>query len=140
MSMKEDSVVNELDMISTILLPPEDGITDELTHFRTKNNPYFMLNTNEELQQYHLQSMINNYQQVAGNKLNRIMAEREMLSSQYSSVASTIAVERPKIKDMSPSQSSMRTSNRNFVFKNGYGKRGIRVPAKLRNFFGANVS
>lgn len=138
--LKEDSIVNEMDMISTILLPPEDAIPDHMQTVNALQNPYFIMKDNSDWHQYHFASMLNNYQQVTGNQYHRLMADREMLSSQYSSVASTIAPERPRMKESSPSLTSLSKANRNFSIKNGVGKRAIKVPAKLRNFFGTSTN
>lgn len=88
------SVVNELDMISTILLPPEDNIQDNLQQYRAMNNPYFTMKPSKDPQQYKFGSMLNNYQRVAGYENYRFVSERDMLSSQYSSVASVVAPEK----------------------------------------------
>lgn len=126
-------------MISTILLPPEDTVPENIMHTKAKDNPYFKTKPHENWHKYQIGSMINNYQQVAENQFHRFLSEREMLSSQYSSVASTIAPEKPKIKESSPSLRSLSNSNHNFMIRNKGHKR-IKVPAKLRNFFGTNTT
>jgi hypothetical protein len=94
--------VKELDKISSILLPPEDVEINNMNHFCTKQNPYFITNDEEYLNQYDFGSMLKSYQQVSPNEFYKFMSEREMLSSQYSSVASTIIADKHRAKDHSP--------------------------------------
>lgn len=59
------SAQNELDMISTILLPPEDTIYESFMKDNMKTNPYFILGQNKDI--YIQDSMINNYDQMMKN-------------------------------------------------------------------------
>lgn len=96
------SVVKELDKISSILLPPGDADMNNMNHFNAKQNPYFISNEDEYAHQHNLGSMLKCYQQVSPNEFYKFMSEREMLSSQYSSVASTIVGDKHRTKDHSP--------------------------------------
>lgn len=123
------SVVNELDKISTILLPPEDT-PENLAQHKSKQNPYFKQPDYDINSKYG--SMLNNYQQTAGLDSHRKVIERDMLSSQYSSVASTIANDKHMVM-MSPADSNHgKGTNRNFIIRNVSnkkrgGKNGKRV-------------
>lgn len=120
MSLKENddirSIVNELDMISTILLPPEDT-TENILHINPKQNTYFKKKTLEDLNEYRFGSMMKDYQQVSSNQFYKLLKDRDILSSQYSSVASTIGPEKNRFKDWSPSMKSMNNINRNLILK-----------------------
>lgn len=59
------SVINELDMISTILLPPEDAVYDSYMHDQMKSNTYF--NSGQSRDVYIQDSMISNYGQILKN-------------------------------------------------------------------------
>ena len=117
---KLSSAWNDLDMISTILLPPEDIIHEDLRQVKMKNNPYFTLNQNLNRDVYKQGSMLSNYQQVVGNDNYRFLSERELLSSQYSSATSTIIPENRQIRrnDVSPSLKSMNWIKKNFIIRN----------------------
>lgn len=106
---KVSSALNELDMISTILLPPEDIIQEDSNQIKMKNNPYFTLNQNLHRDIYKQGSMLSNYQQVVNNENYRFLSERELLSSQYSSATSTIIPENVHMRrnEVSPSLKSM---------------------------------
>lgn len=121
LSLKDEndigSFVNELDMISTILLPPEDVLPENMIHIKTKENPYFNHRGEEDYHQQRFASMLHNYQQVPNSEFYRFMYERDLLSSQYSSVASTIAQDKQRKKDSSPGIRSNSNSNRNFIIR-----------------------
>ena len=122
LSLKDEndigSFVNELDMISTILLPPEDVLPENMVHTKAKENPYFNHRGAEDNQhQQRFASMLHNYQQVPTSEFYRFMYERDLLSSQYSSVASTIAQDKNRKKDSSPGIRSNSNSNRNFIIR-----------------------
>jgi len=125
------SIISELDKISTIFLPPEDSTPENVLNYKTKENPYFNKPSYENIQ-HRFGSMIKNYQQIASPEPNRFIAERDMLSSQYSSVASTIVQEKPRQKELSPDNRSGNSQNRNFIIrkvsqKKRGGKNGGRV-------------
>lgn len=114
------SIVNELDKISTILLPPEDT-PDNMMQHSAKRNPYFVI-PKDNIHYNNYESMLNNYQRVANNDTNRILSDRDMLSSQYSSVASTI-VDKPNGRRLSNDHKSINNVNRNFIIRNVSNKK-----------------
>lgn len=114
------SIVNELDKISTILLPPEDT-PDNMMQHSAKRNPYFVI-PKDNIHYNNYESMLNNYQRVANNDTNRILSDRDMLSSQYSSVASTI-VDKPNGRRPSNDHKSINNVNRNFIIRNVSNKK-----------------
>jgi hypothetical protein len=109
-------MVNELDMISTILLPPEDT-TESILRINPKQNTYFKQKNVEDSHQYRFGSMMRDYQQVSSNQFYKLLKERDILSSHYSSVASTIGPVKNNFKDSSPSMKSMNNINRNFILR-----------------------
>jgi hypothetical protein len=108
--------VNELDKISSIMLPPEETIQNATLQSHVKQNPYFAPTPVEAMHEYDFGSLIRDYQKVSGNQFYKILKEREMLSSQYSSVASTIVPDRQRQKESSPSVRS-NSSQRNFIIR-----------------------
>ncbi|MGK0368131.1 MAG: hypothetical protein ACI9QD_001272 [Thermoproteota archaeon] len=109
-------MVNELDMISTILLPP-DNTPENKMQINPKQNTYFKPPNEEDWKKYKYGSLMRDYQKVSGNQVYKIWQERDVLSSQYSSVASTIVPDRNFVKDLSPSLKSMNNINRNFIIR-----------------------
>lgn len=127
MSLRESgdifSVVNELDKISTIILPPED-MPENIAQLQAKQNPYFqpsIEHEHPEINKYG--SMLNNYKAVVSVDSYRMASEREMLSSQYSSVASTIIDDKHKIKRSKNEPISVNSANRNFIVRNASNKK-----------------
>lgn len=104
------------------MLPPEET-PGNLQNNKIKKNPYFMVPTNDKIS-YKYGSMLNNYQHIAVNDPYKIASEMDMLSSQYSSVASTIVADKHR-RDISNSQKSISQINRNFIVKNSSSKQKL---------------
>ena len=96
----------------------------------TKKNTYFVNEEDQEWNQRRYESMIKNYQQVSPRDFYQFRSEREMLSSQYSSVASIIQDKCINNVEHNIMDSSIK-SKKNLVIKQvnfkKIGKKGKRV-------------